>query len=206
MKILIILFMLASSSLSLAHELIDGVNWHFKKEVNHIKVFDASVENSDYKAVLAETLVEADIATLINLLRTPQMCSKWVYRCQSSVLYSQDSNTDVVYTTSKMPLIIEDRDVFAKITWNKDPVTHIVLGVGHAINGLPEEQNYIRIKNATMIWELTPLYNGNTIVKSYVHVNPGGDTPAWITNMLSINIPIKTLSELKKLLAAHAYK
>lgn len=202
MQKIIALLLFALSQNAVATERIDHFDWQLKKQANDIQVFRAVVPGSDHRAFLAETTLDSNINTLVSLLRTPQTCSKWVYRCESSVLFEQvNENTDLVYTKSKMPLVAQNRDVFAEITWTTDERTGVVRGVGKAVQGGPYQPDYVRIEHAEMIWELSPLPTGKTRVRSFAHVDPAGSVPSWVTNQLSTNIPIKTLSGLKKLLA-----
>lgn len=202
MQKIIVLLLMAFSQLGIATERIDHFDWQLKKQSNNIQVFRAVVPGSEHRAFLAETILDSDMNTLVNLLRTPKTCSKWVYRCQSSVLFEQvNDNTDLVYTQSKMPFVVQNRDVFAEITWTTDAATGVVRGVGKAVQGGPFKPDYVRIERAEMIWELSPLPTGKIRVRSFAHVDPAGSVPSWVTNQLSTNIPIETLSGLKKMLA-----
>lgn len=204
MQTIAMIFLLGLIHVSLASaEEIDKLGWKLKSESGNIQVFHANVPGSDHKAVLAVTVINADIDSVVSILRTPATCAKWVYRCSVSYLYKQTSEmTDIVYTKSKMPFPLKNRDILAKIAWTQNPESKTVTGVGVAMNNaLPTSKNHIRIKHAKTIWELTPLPTGKTKVRSYAHVDPAGGLPSWLTNQLSTNIPIETLTGLKKLLA-----
>ena len=68
-------------------------------------------------------------------------------------------------------------------------------------NILEPKKKHIRIENARVIWELTPLANGSTQVRTFGHADPGGDLPSWLINQMSTEVPVKTLNGLKKLVA-----
>lgn len=182
---------------------IDSLDWQLKKEKGDIKVLSAKVPGSPYSAYLAITVVEANTDDLVSIIRNPATCSEWAYRCGESYRYAQEApSVDLVYTSSKMPFPVKDRDTLARITWNEDPETKVVKAIGVATsNILAAKEKHIRIENATVIWELTPLADGTTLVRTFGHADPGGELPVWLTNKMSTEVPVETLNGLKKLVA-----
>ena len=196
--------LLLSPIASAASDEIDSLEWQLKKANGNIKVLSAEVPDSPYRAYLATTVIDANTDDLIEIIRNPATCSDWVYRCGQSYRYSQESpNTDLIYTSSRMPFPLKDRDTLARITWHEDPDTKVVTAIGVATSNIlaPKEGN-IRIVNATVIWELTPTVNGTTQVRTFGHADPGGELPVWITNQMSTEVPVKTLNGLKELAEA----
>ena len=204
MKTLIVTFSLLLSAIASATTSeIDNLDWQLKKEKGDIKVLSAEVPQSPYRAYLAITVVKASTSELVKIIRNPATCSEWVYRCGQSYRHSQESPyVDLVYTSSDMPFPVKDRDTLARITWHTDPDTKVVKAVGVATsNILMSKENNIRIENATVIWELTPLADGATLVRTFGHADPGGELPVWLTNQMSTEVPVKTLNGLKELVA-----
>ena len=190
---------------------IDSLNWELKKEKDGIKVMTAAVPQSSHRAYMAVTVVDASTTDLVNIIRDPATRTEWVYRCGESYRYDQEApNVDLVYTASDMPFPVQDRDTLARITWNQDPETKVVKAVGVATNDiLAPKKKHVRIEDATVIWELTPLQDGSTQVRTFGHADPGGELPVWLTNQLSTEVPVITLNGLKKLVAenrAHVVK
>ena len=63
----------------------------------------------------------------------------------------------------------------------------------------------IRIINAFSQWHFTPLDDGKVMVESFAHIDPNGSTPAWITNMLLVDSPYKTMINMRKIIEAGKY-
>lgn len=202
---------------------IDSLTWQPHTLSEDIRVFSATVPESTFTAVLAETTINANIDRIIQLIRDTSICQQWVYRCKHSSEYpapkppatshltptsqsahNKPDNTNIdetyIYTLSHMPFPTKDRDVLAHITWQTDPLTHVVTSTGIATTGaLPHKAPYIRIENATIIWELTPLKMKSTRIRSFAHVDPAGGIPSWLSNQLALDIPLKTLRGLKNI-------
>ncbi|MDY6921827.1 MAG: START domain-containing protein [Pseudomonadota bacterium] len=207
MKIWLLFITLLVSQLVSATTQIDNLTWELKKQTQDIKVMSAKVPESPYHAYLAVTEIDAGINELVAIIRTPATCADWVYRCAESYRYGQEApNVDLVYTSSNMPFPVRDRDTLARIRWEQDAETNTVRTIGIATQDiLPRKDNLVRIEEATVIWELTPLPNGNTRVRTYGHADPGGDLPSWLINQMSTDVPVKTLNNLKKLAAKGQY-
>ena len=203
MKTLLLALALFISHFAHAVTEIDTLNWQLNKEKGGIKVMSADVPESPHRAYLAITVINANTSDLVNIIRNPATCSEWVYRCGQSYRYGQETpNIDLVYTSSKMPFPMKDRDTLARITWQEDPNTKVIKAVGVATTDILEpKKKHIRIVNATVIWELTPQNDGTTLVRTFGHADPGGELPTWLTNQLSTEVPVKTLNGLKKLVA-----
>ena len=127
MKYLLLGLLLLSSYLNAQTVAIDGLPWTLEKEKAGARIFSATVLGSPHRAFLLETVVDADIASLVDILRTPGLCSQWVYRCERSRLfeatgYPSRDNVDFIYTATQMPFPVEDRDILAEVTWDRDPI------------------------------------------------------------------------------------
>lgn len=182
---------------------IDSLEWKLKQDKDGIQVLSAKVPESTFSAYLAVTVMQATTDDLVQIIRNPATCSDWVYRCGTSYRYGQENaSVDLVYTSSKMPFPLQDRDTLARITWDENPATGVVTATGVATrNILAPMDGHIRIENATVIWELTPLDDGTTRVRTFGHADPGGELPGWLTNQFSTEVPVETLNGLKALVA-----
>ncbi|MFT6099874.1 MAG: hypothetical protein ACJAYF_002424 [Arenicella sp.] len=58
---------------------------------------------------------------------------------------------------------------------------------------------------ASSEWHFTPQSNGMVLVENYAHVDPTGNVPAWLTNLLIVDSPYQSLKNMRKLLSAGAY-
>ena len=181
----------------------DSLDWQLKQDKDGIQVLAAKVPESTFSAYQAITVVKASTDELVQIIRNPSTCTEWVYRCGESYRFGQENpNVDLVYTASKMPFPLQDRDTLARITWEKNPNTQVVKAIGVATrNILAPQKDHIRIEHATVVWELTPLGDGATRVRTFGHADPGGELPSWLTNQFSTDVPVKTLNGLKALVA-----
>ena len=89
---------------------------------------------------------------------------------------------------------MKDRDVLAHVKWQQDENTLAVSMQSEATKGiLPENKGIQRLVNARTTWEFIPQADGSVEVSNWAHIDPGSNLPAWITNMLLIDTPFKTM-------------
>ena len=202
MNVIVGILLLSSAINVWANNTIDSLDWRLQKAQSGIAVYSAKVPDSEYKAILATVTIQADIDELVAFVRDPEQCTRWVYRCKQSYRYdSLDAQQEYIYTSSNMPFPVKNRDVLALIKWQKDPVTNTVTSTGTATEDiLEEDEGHVRITDATVIWEFTPVDGGEVNIRSYTHLDPAGGIPAWLNNTLAVDMPLKTLSRLKKVL------
>lgn len=202
MKFITLLFALCLCAAShAATNEINNLDWTLKKNKHGVKVYSAKVPGSAHHAYLAVTEINTNTEKLASIIRNPELCSQWVHRCSESYRHGQEGpNVDLIYTSTDMPFPLKARDTLARISWEAEPVTGIVRAVGHSTNNImAPTPKHLRIEDATAIWELTPLANGRTQVRSYIHVDPKVKIPTALMNNLTTNVPIKTLKGLREL-------
>ena len=55
-------------------------------------------------------------------------------------------------------------------------------------------------------WKITPLHNGLVLIEHFSHSDPSGRVPAWVFNDAVASTPLKTLGNIRRLLALPKYQ
>lgn len=170
--------------------------WDLRKDKDGIQVYTRSVEGSAYKEVKTETIV-ADIrlSSLAALIIDVEACPDWADKCAESYVYEQINETEsYVYTHNKMPFPVKDRDVLAHMKWQQNPTTNeLVLASFATTDIMPKKKKRLRLTEAKTGWYFTPQPDGNIRIVNEAHINPGSSLPGWVTNMLLVDTPFKTM-------------
>ncbi|MBL4673252.1 MAG: hypothetical protein JKX81_13425 [Arenicella sp.] len=205
-KTLLILVILGSPLYVAAQ--IDGVeyDWQEKKNKQGIVIFTSSVKDSSFKAVRGVMTVNASIASLVALVEDMPACSDWAALCKESRIEERISVTEsYVYVYNDVPFPVSDRDVYAHVVWTKDPETQRVTMTSTATAGGTPKTGAVRIKDAVSQWHFTTNEDGTTKVENFAHINPNGPTPAWVTNMMLVDSPFKTMKNMRKIVESGSY-
>lgn len=180
--------------------------WESKRDKDGIKVFTSNVEGSKFKAVRAEMLIKASLGSLVGLVSDSKACPDWADLCKEEKVIEQLSPTEsYVYTYNDIPFPVKDRDVLAHVIWKYNPDLKKVSMISTATTGRFKKTKAVRIENAIAHWHFSERENGHVLVENFAHIDPNGPTPAWITNMLLVDSPVKTLKSMRKLIASGKY-
>ena len=183
-------------------------DWQLKKDKTGIQIFTSKVENSKYKAIRAVTEINTDMHNAIALILDLTACSEWVHLCVESKLIESVSKTEnYIYTYTNAPFPIKNRDMVSHVMWQFDHNTGKVSMLSKATEGrVPQSKRAIRITNATAQWHFTTIDQTTLRVECYVHIDPAGPVPAWLSNLLLIKSPFKTIQNMRQILESGRYQ
>ncbi len=198
MKILLyttfLLFFSASST--------DAEEWMLKKAKDNIEIYTRAVPNSPFREFKATSIIDTSFEKLLQELYdaptyTP-MCEEGIsYRIPDS-----SHNSRLFYYKQKMPWPIRDRDVITKLTLKEQTDNHILLTIEVAPDIIAPQNKTLRIKELSGSWLLERDVNGIKATQQ-IHMNPGGNVPSSITNLLLVKGPYKTFTELHRKLSTY---
>jgi len=181
-------------------------NWKEKKNKDGIKIYTANMKNSKYDAVYGTMIVNSGVNNLVALVRDTEACQQWADLCKESRVEKKISEVEYyVYTYNDIPFPVTDRDVVAKVNWSQDPNSLDVIMLTEPVMGIVEKTGAVRIKEADSRWYFLPQEDGTTKVETFAHINPNGPTPAWLTNMLLVSSPFKTMKGMRDIVEGGAY-
>ena len=182
--------------------------WTLKQDKDGIKIYTADVPNSKIKALKVECELNATLSQVVAAVMDIKSSKSWVYRTASAYVVKQPSPSDLYYyTLVKMPWPVTNRDYVAHLRVTQNAKTKAVTVDVPCITGMvPSKNKVIRVTNSTARWLLTPEGTGRIKLVYTLHTDPGGDIPAWLTNMFITQAPSQTFSKLEAELKKPAYK
>ena len=185
-----------------------GIDWKLNTEKDGIKVYTSVVPDSKIKAIKVECEVTATASQLVTILMDIKNAPEWVYHTKSCSLIKQVSPSELYYYSEvTLPWPVKNRDFVSHLTVSQDHNTKVVTVDGPVVNDLvPVKDNIVRINHSNGKWVITPLGNGQVKIEYSLHVDPGGDLPAWLINMFATEGPMQIFKNLKTELQKPAYK
>jgi len=182
--------------------------WKLATEKDGIKVYTLQVPNSKVKAIKVECELNATQSQLVALLLDVNTSAEWVYHTKSCVLIKQVSPAELYYYSQiRMPWPTSDRDFVAHLIVTQNPYTKVVTIDGPAVPGMmPEKKGIVRINNSTGKWTIAPEGFDRVRVEYTLHVEPGGNIPAWMVNMFATEGPLNVFEALKIQMQKPVYK
>lgn len=184
------------------------LDWTLKRDRKGIQVFLSKVPRSKFRAVYSTMELEATTSQLAALVMDLDNCPKWASMCKSAKIIERVSDQETyVHSVNKAPFPVRDRDLVARVSWSIDPETGIVSMRSDAVpDKLDKRKGIVRVQYASSEWYFIPQGDGRVLVENYAHVDPNGKVPAWLTNLLIVESPYKTLLNMRKLVRAGNYQ
>ena len=171
-------------------------DWKLVREDEGINVFSRIGETSSIKEIRITCSVKSSMEHLESFLSDVPKYADWVYKCDTSLLLKQISNTEIIYyITLNFPFPMTDRDL---VIHSKHSIDSLGVYRSHskASTEFPTEaSDFIRISQFESTWEITPQSEGNLFIDYFAHSDPGGDIPAWLINMAIDQGPYNTMKQ-----------
>jgi START domain len=199
------LFLLQGCLLSLTA--FSQSDWTIKKEGDGIKVYVLKSANSGFDEVKVECDCIGRVSQLAGVLTDISDHVKWVYSTDTAYLLKQISPSELYYyTIVKSPWPVENRDLAVHLTLSQDPRSKVLTIEADDVPGyFPKQKNLVRVPFSKATWKVTPIGTDSLHIEYKVQVNPGGNIPAWLTNLFAAKAPYESFGKLKQRLTLPKY-
>ncbi|MFP6807308.1 MAG: START domain-containing protein [Pseudomonadales bacterium] len=182
--------------------------WQEKRNDDGIAIYTKKVKGSKHKAVRAEMIISASLNSLVGLIMDTSSCHDLAKLCREATELEVTSETELlIYSYNDVPWPVSDRDAVSKVVWTQDPESLTISMMATVINyDLPVNNKVVRITSGNTSWQFEPLGNGEVRVTTEAHIDPGGPTPTWLTNMLIVDSPFDTMRNFRRIAASGKYE
>jgi hypothetical protein len=177
-----------------------GQSWEYVKEKDGIKLYTRNELNSTFKAFKGEVIFKANIEKVNLLVGDADNLDWWDKDIVFiKVLDFKRNNYIQYYIIYDLPGPLSNRDLALDARISIDPVTGVRTVVAKPLlNVVPEKKDLVRIKKYWQKWTIQPLDKGYVRVTLEGFVDPNGNVPAWIHNMVVPEMPLKALQALRE--------
>lgn len=185
--------------------LADQPDWHRVHDRDGIQVQTRAVPGSDVNAFRASVEIAAPVDSILAVLGDPAACAHYIHGCaEARVLKSTGFYQRDTYQINDFPWPAQDRDLVLEIRIRELDKGAFRLDMINEPDAFPESQ-YLRVRQVSGHYLLTPTQPGQTRVDWEQHTDPGGQLPAWLVNQLVTDVPVNTLRALRKLSTSTPY-
>jgi len=172
------------------------LNWKLKRDRNGVQIYLSKVPGSKFRAVLSVMEIEATTTELAALVMDLDNCPNWASMCRSARIIERISALETyVHSVNNAPFPVRNRDMVAR-----------VMRSDATPERLAKKKGLVRVQHASAEWYFIPVGNGKVRVENFAHVDPNGKVPAWLTNLLIVESPYKTLINMRKLVSKGGYR
>ena len=175
-------------------------SWNFAKENEGIKLYTRNQPNSSIKSFKGELTFHASVEKIFDLLGNPHNTDWWDKGISQMrlIAYEKDKYFQY-YIVYDMPWPIANRDmvVDTKIMTNAASGERTVTTKPLTSGAVPEKQEFVRLHSFLQKWTVQPLDKGNVHITLEGFIDPGGNVPAWLYNMVITETPLRAIRSLR---------
>jgi hypothetical protein len=190
-----VIFILISACTSLSAQ-----SWTFVKERDGISLYTRQNENSSFKSFHGEVDFRGDFEKVSALIGDPSNRGWWAENVKNiQVLFYEKDKQIGYYFEYHIPWPFTDRDLVTNVQIKEDSVTgsKTVFSIP-LLNVVPQRPGLVRVTDYWQKWTLQPLDEGMIHITLEGFINPSGDVPAWLYNIVVVDIPLKLLQEVRE--------
>jgi hypothetical protein len=174
-------------------------SWDFVKEVDGIKIFTRKELNSSLKSFKGEVTFKAKIDKVNLLVGNADNLDWWDKDISSvKVLAFEKDKFIQYYIVYKVAWPLSNRDLALDARISTDPVTGVrTVSAKPLLNAVPENPNLVRIKKYWQKWTVQPMDKGYVHIILEGFVDPTGNVPSWLFNIVVTETPLRALNALR---------
>jgi hypothetical protein len=178
---------------------LSAQEWEFKKEHDSIKVYTRNEENNPVKSYRGELDLHTTMAKISKVLGNTESFDWWDKNIHDITVLAFVPEHDIkYYLVYDLPWPVSDRDLCAEAKITYDSLTGKRTVRAIPLEGvIPEKPDMVRIKNYWQEWSMQATAPGIVHVTLEGSVDPGGNIPAWLVNMVITDTPLNIMRKLR---------
>lgn len=178
--------------------------WAADWELNHegtqrgeVTTYVREVSDSPVKAFKGVVELQASATSVLAVLTDVDTFPEWIFQSQGARRLSSRVQ-ERIHMRFNGIWPVADRDVVLANTLTQKADGEILLHSENAEGIKGKQRGFVRIPALDNQFVITPLADGWVRVKFETFVDPGGNVPVWLANLVSTKAPRVTLEGLKE--------
>ena len=183
---------------SLAPRAATASEWTLISEKDGISSYLRPIENEPIQAGRGVMTVDLPACRLISFYVHPKLATSWVDMLVDYQLVELGKQHSLVWQKYDMPWPVTDRDFLLDVKVHQpDEKTVVVTLQSTEDPRFPpptEADGLVRGRMSTSTWSFTRISDSQTALDMSGHVDPRGNFPSWLMNLIQQTFPYNTLS------------
>ncbi len=164
-----------------------------------VQVWTQAVEGSEFKAFRGAVNIEAPLDKVLNVVTDTEKYPEWYHNNKvAKKLQNISATQSLNYAITTAPWPVTNRDSVTLSTKKPQANGDYLIELEGKPNAYPLQDGLIRVPKMQGYWKLEKLSANETKVTLQITAEPGGKVPSWLANSTVIDMPLYTLSNLKK--------
>ena len=179
--------------------------WEVLAKESGITVTARTERDREYPSFRGTARIKCNPWDVIAVVADASRHVEWAHKCsESSRLKEIDPTTSVIYSRTALPWPVKDRDIVLRGSVSViQPDTELRIRFRAIKSSLkPRIEGVVRIPVLTGHWYLVQMGENKTFAEYQVNADPGGKLPPWLVEQSSRDMPLITIKNMRKQVAA----
>jgi hypothetical protein len=176
-----------------------GQTWNFIKEKDGVKLYTRKDDGKTLKSYKGVADIHAPASKVFAMIEDVYHTEWWDKSVSEiRVLKYEKNRMAQYYIRYDLPWPWTDRDLCVDVKTTYNPATGEGTVAAGPLNGLiPENKELVRIKEYHQTWTVQPAGPDLSHVTLEGYADPAGTIPDWVTNMIIVNSPIQSMTNIR---------
>ncbi len=185
----------------------ETTDWELVVSKGGINIYTRPNLNSGVDEVRITTQIKSSLQGIMALLGDVREYPNWVFKCiMAKRLKTVSEQEYYYYTQSDMPFPMKDRDLVIHSRQWQDKNGVVYSRSEGVPDFISDDENMVRIKSFEANWKIAPAKDGTVDLDYTVKIDPGGNIPAWVSNLVITKGPLKTMENLLEFVSQQKYQ
>ena len=178
--------------------------WVEEASGDYYTVHARSIPNQIVREIKVEVQLNVPIEAMLTVLGDVETFPDWVPRLTKAnwVMQPDPMGISYVYIATKVPWPVKNRDMVIRTQISHDSTKReIYMLSDSAAEKLPITAGYVRIPTSRTLWTIRQIDSGSIEAVLTSHVDPGGQVPKWLANLVVVGGAERMVESLAATLA-----
>jgi hypothetical protein len=176
-------------------------NWKNLYSNNGITLYSQKTPGSDVLALKATSILKAPLDQILEVLRKVEISKEWIPHFDKKIVVKEISDIETItYSVNAVPWPFANRSLLLHSKMRLDRGKKYLVVETHSVNlnTNPIKENHVRANLYCGQMIMRPKDTGQTEIEFIIFVDPRGQIPIWLINIVQKSLPYDFLKALEK--------
>ncbi len=176
--------------------------WQLEKEENGIKVYTAPPASPHIHSIKTVAQFNGTCQKIIAIFQDVAKQPQWVYATKQAYIIKKISGNEFLYyVETALPWPAKNRDAAVRMKIDQNAAgNRVTITTSGEPQTTPVQNGKVRVPLFKGKWEVKAVGTNQIAIEYYLDMDPGGNMPAWITDLFIAKGPYETFHNLSRLL------
>jgi len=184
-------------------------NWKNLYSNNGITVYSQKAPDSDVLAFKAIGIIRAPLDQILEVVRKVEISKEWIPTIDKKTVVKEFSDIEAItYSVNEMPWPFANRSLLLHNNLRLDREKKYLVVETHSLNSNtdPIKEDHVRANLYCGQMIMRPKDAGQTEIEFIIFLDPRGQIPTWLINMVQKSLPYDFLRALEEKASQTNYK